>query len=245
MTSKNKNLSIYGSCVSRDTVSFCNSDTITLRRYIARQSLISAFTLSPEINFDLSALGSDFQKRMVLGDLERTLATTLPAIAKDSDLLLWDLVDERLGVYLFDDGSVITRSLELINSGAEEQVQTKARFIAFGTDSHFHLWVTALEEFIRTLDSAGLRSRVRLLDIPWATKDTNGRRIRPSMGTEAKTANSLYRRYFDVAAHTIRTVPIGNVTEPRGSASHQWGLAPFHYEERVYQEIASALGLPT
>jgi len=245
MTNKSINLSIYGSCVSRDTVSFCNTSAIVLRRYIARHSLISAYTSSPELELDLSALSSEFQKRMVLGERDRTLAAALPLIAKDADMLLWDLVDERLGVYLFDDGSSITRSLELIKSGAEEQIQTRARFIEFGSDAHFKLWITALQEFVQTLDSAGLRSQVRLLDIPWATRDTEGHRIRPSMGTEAKKANALYRRYFDAAARVVSTVRIGEDTEPRGAATHQWGLAPFHYEERVYDEIASSLGLPT
>src|SRR5699024_4800585 len=153
MTNKSINLSIYGSCVSRDTVSFCNTSAIVLRRYIARHSLISAYTSSPELELDLSALSSEFQKRMVLGDRDRTLAAALPLIAEDSDMLLWDLVDERLGVYLFDDGSSITRSLELIKSGAEEQIQTRARFIEFGSDAHFKLWMTALQEFVQTLDS--------------------------------------------------------------------------------------------
>lgn len=243
MTDTKTNLSIYGSCVSRDTVSFCSPNNVTLRRYIARQSLICAFTPSPELDLDLSALTSEFQKRMVIGDLERTLVTALPLIAKDSDLLLWDLVDERLGIYLFDDGSAITRSLELINSGAEAQIETQANFIAFGTDSHFELWATALEKFIEALDSAALRNHVRLLDVPWATRDTDGQRIRPSMGTEAKKANSLYRRYFDAASRDIKTIAIGEVLEPRGSANHRWGLAPFHYEDRVYRVIAAALGL--
>lgn len=224
-------------------MSFCDSEGISLKRYIARQSLISAFSPPVELELDLSTLTSDFQKRMITGDLERSLPVSLSSIAEDSDLLLWDLVDERLGVYLLDDGRGVTRSLELINSGAEAEIKTQAHYIPFGSDTHFKLWMNALEEFIKALDAADLGGRVRLLNVPWATKDTNGHRIRPSMGLQAKKANALYRRYFEAAARVTRTIAVGEVTEPRGSAAHQWGLAPFHYEKRVYQEIASALGL--
>src|SRR5690625_2672237 len=75
--------------------------------YIARQSLLSA-------DHDASAMfpadvriDSHFQRRMMTGDFAGDLDERLVGAAGETDVLLWDLADERHGVHVFDDGAVV------------------------------------------------------------------------------------------------------------------------------------------
>lgn len=237
-------VSVYGSCVSRDTLTHCSPDGLSLKRYTARQSLISAFTPSPVPALDLSMLASAFQVRMVQGDLESSFASDLTNISVDSDLLLWDLIDERLGIYELPGGGVITRSVELIASGHDKNLQNSAHFIPFGTEEHFRRWTTALSSFENLIHGSGLRQKTRLLAIPWARKDTDGKALPAQNGLEPSRANRVLRRYYRAAQGIIPIVKIGRVSRPRASTSHQWGTAPYHYEQTTYRSIANAVGLP-
>ena len=59
-------LSIFGSCVTRDILTFDSENRIELKNYIARQSVISA--VCPKIGAEESEIDlySPVQKRMVL-----------------------------------------------------------------------------------------------------------------------------------------------------------------------------------
>jgi len=236
--------SIYGSCVSRDTVEFCADATKDLKRYIARQSLISAFGPETETTLDLKRLSSPFQRRMVTDDLDGSLRRLLPKIVQDSEILIWDLVDERLGVYRTDCGGYVTRSFELIKSGNDEELQKEARLIAFGTDEHFDLWAVALQDFATELERLSYISKVRLIAVPWAEKGTDGTKTPWSHGLSAKQANKLYARYFRAAEEVVDVIWIGKERKPLASAEHKWGFAPFHFDHATYSEISEALGLP-
>lgn len=237
--------SIYGSCVSRDTVEFCADAGKDLKRYIARQSLISAFGPEAKTSLDMKKLSSPFQQRMVKEDLNGSLRKLLPKIVQDSEILIWDLVDERLGVYRTDCGGYVTRSFELINSGNDEKLQKEAKLIAFGSDEHFELWVSALQDFAKELERFSYLARVRLIAVPWAEKGTDGTKTPWSHGLSAKQANKLYARYFRAAEELFNVIWIGKERKPLASAEHKWGFAPFHFDHATYLEISKALGLQT
>src|SRR5699024_10694274 len=87
-----------------------------------------------------SEIGSDFQRRMMTGDFAGDLDERLAEAAPETDVLLWDLADERHGVHLFDDGSIVTRSIDIVRQPEVLSVVDGARHIPFGTDEHFELW---------------------------------------------------------------------------------------------------------
>src|SRR5690625_5627294 len=107
---------VYGSCVARDTMDLAGSERFEVVCYIARQSLLSA-------DHDASAMfpadvriDSHFQRRMMTGDFAGDLDERLVGAAGETDVLLWDLADERHGVHVFDDGAVVTRSIDLVRA---------------------------------------------------------------------------------------------------------------------------------
>ena len=232
---------IYGSCVSRDTFEHLDPEQFELVEYVARQSALSATTRPVEM-LAPPTLESRFQQRMVTGDFQSSLRPLLAQHANEIDVLLLDLTDERLGVYLLPDGTVVTRSVELIESGAEQTLPQGAQHVAFGTQQHYEYWSGAIRALGETIRQTVPRAAVALLDIPWAEWSESGQQTPDSFGVGAAQANPVFRSYVEVAtqalgAHLISIDPANVMSGPH----HPWGDAPFHYAETVYLEVARRL----
>lgn len=229
-------VAVYGSCVARDSVDLAGGGRFEVIEYVARQSLLSAgldgFRHFPdEVDID-----SAFQRKQMQGDFAGDLRARLQQAAS-ADLLLWDLADERHGVHIFDDGSVVTRSIDLIRLEPVLQAVESARHLPFGTDEHFELWSASAAEFHDQLVAWGLFERTIVLQVPWALITKEGRPTPWSMGKRAPDANEEYQRYYDqlrrLGFAVIELHPIAVLADP----DHRWGLAPFHYTQDVYAEI--------
>ncbi|SKC38907.1 DUF6270 domain-containing protein [Krasilnikoviella flava] len=238
--SKNR-VFIYGSCVSRDTFEHLDPDQFELVQYVARQSALSAYT-RPVTLVEPPRLESHFQQRMVSGDYASSLQTAIPEAAASTDLVLIDLVDERLGAYVLPDGSVVTRSTELVQSGAEQQLPAGSQHLPFGSEQHFQYWsqgIAAVGELIRHHMP---RAAVVLLDLPWAERSETGSPTPDSFGVTAAEANPTFRAYAQVAGQALGAEVISlRPEEVASSPDHPWGDAPFHYAEDVYLRVVKEL----
>lgn len=232
---------IYGSCVSRDTFEHLDPEQFELVAYVARQSALSAYTRPVEL-MPPPTLESQFQQRMVSGDFASSLRPQIASAANDTDLVLIDLVDERLGAYLLPDGSVITRSLELIESGAEQYLPQGAQHLAFGTQQHFEYWQTAIAYIGERFQHYMPQATVVLLDIPWAEWSETGEQTPDSFGVSARDANPVFQSYAQVAKQALGAQVVSlDPSEVMSSPTHPWGNAPFHYAENVYLNIVQRL----
>ncbi|MFD2796813.1 DUF6270 domain-containing protein [Promicromonospora vindobonensis] len=232
---------IYGSCVSRDTFEHFDPERFELVEYVARQSVLSAYTKPVELMAP-PTLKSRFQQRMITGDFSSSLRSQLATHASATDFVLVDLTDERLGAYLLPDGSIVTRSVELIESGGEQYLPQGTQHIAFGTQQHFDYWTAAVEYIGEQMRNQMSQATVVLLDIPWAEWSETGAQTPGSFGMRAADANPVFRSYARLAAqalgaHVISMEPSEVVSSP----DHPWGDAPFHYAEKVYLEIVRRL----
>ncbi|MDN5892785.1 MAG: DUF6270 domain-containing protein [Nocardioides sp.] len=228
---------VYGSCVARDTMDLAGSERFDVVAYIARQSLLSAdHDASARFPADVE-IDSEFQRRMMTGDFAGNLEERLREAAPETDVLLWDLADERHGVHLFEDGSVVTRSIDIVRTPEVLSAIEDARHIPFGTDEHFELWAPQAERLREVLTTLGLFAKTVVLRVPWALVTTEGRSTPWSMGTSAREANAAYHRYYELLAELgfriLELQPLGVLADP----DHRWGLAPFHYTQDVYEEI--------
>lgn len=237
-------IAIFGSCVSRDTFTVLEQDGAVLSSYTARQSLISAYALKPSFveNIDDTKLSSVFQQKMVLGDLRGTFRHELLQIANEVDVFLVDLVDERGGVLVDDNGGCITNSLELKKSEIVPE-DLELRSIKFGSDEHFQLWTEAFNSFVADIRKLGLDERLIVLCAPWALESAEGDRFPlPGSSLQPERMNKLYERYYahvaEIVPEAIRTVPESLCVAVR---DHRWGLAPFHYDRPFYTYIRESL----
>lgn len=236
-----RGVSIFGSCVGRDTAEKLRERGWRMGAYVARQSLISHGLPAPDGALDLSAIRSAFVRRVLTEDLAGTRRQRLGAAADITDVLLWDIIDERLGVLDLGDGAVITRSTEGLTAHLYDSLEG-ARLVEFGSDEHFERWRAALPAWRAELDELGLLGRTVLLEVPWAMVDESGLASPSSWGMHALEANWFSVRYYEA---------VREVVEPRvltlpeelavASAGNRWGLAPFHYAESAYDWFADEI----
>lgn len=91
------NVGIFGSCVTRDALEFSNN--LVVQTYIARQSLVSAFSKIPCVK-TLSALKIDsdaheFYQRNIFNDLHKE-SKNIIIRSENIDFWIIDLIEERI-----------------------------------------------------------------------------------------------------------------------------------------------------
>ena len=230
---------IYGSCVARDTFEFLRPRGYGLVDYVARQSLISAFShVEPDTIGEVTP-ESAFQRRMLENDWRGMLASVLEAKADRIDVLLWDLCDERLGIRELGEGGFVTRSIDFLSTGVDARMDPKSRVIDLGTPAHRRLWRDALSQWREVLTTRGLISKVVLLAPPWAQIAVDGTPSPTSFGRTPQGANALFADYHHMAVEMLGC-PVVTLGEGvvRSDPTHQWGFAPFHYTRDNYVSMA-------
>lgn len=227
-------MSIYGGCVSRDSVE--SSDDLTVVSYVARQSIISAMTPPVEIGPGDFGLHSAFRRRMVMGDINSDALRRIIDVAPRSDVLLLDILIERLGILPVDGGSFVTPSLEYQQSSLNNTIAS-GHPISFGTDEHFGLWRTAADRLLSELLRAGMIERTAFVWIVFAERDENGTPMKAYRGKSIDTWNALFGRYHQYLADSgIRHLRLS--PDPLADSMHKWGPEPFHYSQDAYSRIA-------
>lgn len=226
---------IYGSCVSRDLVRI-DSERFTPGYYTARQSWISG--VSTPSRPPTIKLASAFQKRMVEDDFRSSARTIMISTRPGrSDLILLDLIDERVGVFKFGQGYV-TYSNELKNSRSLSPAQT-THLIEFGSDQHFELWTESATELRDLLTPYMLK--VRLIAATFAETMVDGSMLKPFRGVAAAQWNRLYERYYayadNLGFNLVEHDPKFAVSTPE----HKWGATPFHYVDDAYLDFGSKI----
>nr|WP_306270814.1 DUF6270 domain-containing protein [Ornithinimicrobium sp. HY1793] len=232
---------LFGSCVARDTLEMVDRSTLDIASYIARQSLLSAGSdASAHLPTNLG-ISEGFKLRMIKNDFSGNLLQSVRQAAESIDVLLWDLADERHGVHRFEDGTIVTRSIDNVQVPAIVELLDATEHLTFGSKTHQSLWTAAAISFTEFLDEVGLLGRTVVLQVPWALHTTEGKPTPWSMGVRARDANRLYEPYYDTLhqlGHNVIKVPAEMVVADPG---HRWGLAPFHYTDAVYREVLDQL----
>ena len=231
-------VTIHGSCVSRDAFELVAPEQATLTRYIARQSLISAGTTCPPLFDPADHLDSSFQIRMLSGDLRGDALEHITEVAAETDLLVCDLTDERLGVFALPDGSYLTRTVEGL---AQHLYPDGLQLLELGHDDHFRLFEQALDRWADAVTDAGLLDRVVVLHVPWAPTTIDGEATPPSFKLSADLANVVYSRYLYAMFDRVNPWVIRPRTPVAAHGDHQWGPAPFHYIPEIQQDLADQI----
>lgn len=234
----NSSVAIYGSCVSRDTIHEVES-SYSVSGYVARHSLLSWGTDASHWLPAHLDIASSFQRTNILGDVRGDLMGRLDEAILRARVLLWDLVDERHGVYRFPDGTHLTRSIDILAHDQLAGMLTGGTHLRLGSDQHLGAWKHKADMFCDELRRRGALRRLLVIAAPWAEWDSNGESTPSSMGLSASEANRLYEPYYQhLAAIGVRLIaPTRAVADPR----HRWGSAPFHYDSATYLGVAASI----
>ncbi|MDU0347385.1 DUF6270 domain-containing protein [Actinomyces sp. MRS3W] len=236
-----RTVSVFGSCVSRDTAEELHRRGWRVAAYVARQSLLSAGSQVCGDVLNLEGFSSPFVRRVHAGDLAGDRRARLAAHAAHTDVLLWDIVDERLGVLELPDGELLTRTTEGLTAGLYDSLED-ARLLEFGTDEHFERWTAALPAWREELQELQLLDRTLLLQAAWALEDEDGAPTPTSWGMGAAEANWFSQRYYEAAAQVtgVRVLRLPDELTISGT-HHTWGPAPFHYQDAAYTWLAQQI----
>jgi len=232
------NVYIYGSCVSRDVTRIC-AEHLTTEKYIARQSWASATSLPTDPPSIPSNLDSAFQNRMVINDIQSSFPRSLLANDRRFDVLLLDLIDERLGL-VTSGRHIFTDSYELRGTGWKPALDLSDK-LDFGTDEHFNIWAMAATHLLRLLDATNNLHKTRLIHCQYAVHANDGYQMSKRMRKHPDEWNRLFARYYSFAEEIgfpIIEVPAEYCIASRG---HTWGLEAFHYIDEFYHHVSGQL----
>jgi hypothetical protein len=206
--------------------------------YYARTSIPSLVSSPFQFDADDINLKSDFQRRMVTRDMNKSLWDTVKG--DDFDLLLIDLIDERFNL-LRSGNSVICKSPELINSGFLNK--NNSMFIEIPRlEYKLKMWKKDCNEFIMKLTSLIPANRIVVIKALWAQHflDEGGSVILFDETTKFDSNridlwNETLSTYYDYLVKMLRETNTIAPTTAVASKNHIWGLSPFHYTEDWYK----------
>ncbi|MDG4658134.1 DUF6270 domain-containing protein [Ectobacillus antri] len=234
--SKVVSIGILGSCVTRDVFNFDEQQQFTINYYQARTSLVSLMSPSLKVKETDIALTSAFQKRMVLGDCNKTFFKQI-ALRKPEYLII-DFIDERFDV-IQSGNAFVTRSREFINSKLSQNIRKHARF---SVEEREELWNDAVQRFADKIITLYEPSQLVLHEAyykdKYVTKDREVRSFDADILSDNEKNNRILQGFYQQLQQLIPGIVVIKPSEKYlASESHMWGLSPFHYEDAYYREF--------
>ena len=235
-------LLIFGSCVSRDILTYPHDNTqLALVDYYARCSIASLGAHPIEMPSSVQNIGSKFQRRMVERDIRKDFLNDLTGL--QFDILLIDLIDERLNLYVEPEGKACTLSSELFSSGFPKDSDRGSR-ISSGSEEFWRLWEVGWLILLNKLRGLGVLDRLRVNQVFWGSRTENGGNFEPHYsGRQIDSANQFLDRMYqrisaDIPSEQFLRFDHGLMT---GSIAHTWGISPFHYIDAYYHAAIQQL----
>lgn len=220
---------IYGSCTTRDSVDSWGDD-LSLAGYVARQSLLSATAGGNTRGFDVQAISSTFQKRMIKNDLNGNAIQKMIEALDSGAIVVWDLTDERNGFVELSDGRIC--SAVAIAHKELKQTARVVKHTKFIDPTFLIEWKRAALDLSETLGSR--KSRVIVNHTPWAEKFDTGEFV-----SDSEVATPVFNVMLKEMTTHLESLgfPIAKLSddEVRATRQHKWGPAPFHYSDETYR----------
>lgn len=240
-----KKIDIFGSCVTRDVFTYEIKDSIKLGEYIARQSVTTIFA-SPVVYEDreIEKLDSNFQKRMLRNDLEKTTFEKLRT--SRGDFIVIDFIDERFHTVKFRD-TYLTYSAELMMSeyleGKKYYVLDKRkwlnRHIVFKMHDKIAMFAEELEKIYGKRGIIIHRAMIK--DEYLDDKRCLQKFPKPYLEDNKKTNELLNDMYNELEKKLTKPHVIDISDLYYADEKNKWGLATMHYQEEYYLDVAKKI----
>jgi len=159
------------------------------------------------------------------------------------DVLLLDLIDERLNLYVEPQGRACTLSSELISSGFRADSNGGAKYCS-GSEEFWHLWEAGWSILVNKLRGLGVLDRLLVNQVFWGARTENGGNFEPHYSSKhIDSANQFLDRMYqrisaDIPSEQFLRFNHGLMI---GSITHTWGISPFHYVDAYYHSAIQQL----
>lgn len=223
-------LMIHGSCVSRDIIRVHN-DLFTSVDYIARQSLISAFSepTNPPTDWGIS---SKFQIKNLKGDFLSNSPERIEKGSHDAEILVIDLISEKHGVIMLESNKRVSATPTLRKTTHYKKIQNKPR-AALGSAEHFELFIESINRLKRLLVDLDLFERTAVLNAPFTDTVIDGEDINHRVSAEEW--NHLFTPYYgELEASGFHVFPQLPSELAKSTIRHTWGKSQNHYVDDAY-----------
>lgn len=230
---------ILGSCVSRDPFELPQDHKPEIVKYLARTSL-AAQAIDPFADDDaVSMIESNFQRNMVLADMEKTVLKDIAALSFDA--LIVDFIDDRFPILMYG-GRGATLSDEYMEGRAkatspelrpEEVIDAKSSI-------KMQWWEEGFARLLAVMERNHPQSPIIINRVYWADRTIDGDPLPSWIGNareENEYLDSLYARCSKAPAVRFIDYPNMFLADP----GHVWGLSPFHYPQDVYRNFLKGL----
>ena len=221
-------ISILGSCITRDIFREMKLDHL-VKSYRARTS-IHSITQEKKADYSfLSLPDSNFQKRMVLADFDKS-----DLELDGCDFLIIDLIDERFEL-ITNFGSVVTLSNELRENNPVEQ---KNLYIERGTDNDYSLWRKSVRKLNEMVNIPIIIHKSRLADR--INKKSPDIKINNQY---IQKMNEILSKYEQIIYQEMEVFGTINVAEELlvSDINHVWNYSPYHYIKQYYEEACKQI----
>lgn len=232
-------IGIFGSCVSRDIFEWDGHDRFHIAWYFARSSVVSAVS-EPLGYIGTINLPSEFQKKMVMSDLNKSYWQTM---RKDiPEYILIDFIDERYeiaraGKSYFTLSDEFNASDCLIEYTKVERKEGGDGYYIEETPVLIYL-----KEFVKRIKEIFPERRVilhkaKMIDYYKSAQGEIKKFSKDYCKYNKKINDMLSFMYAYVEKEMENCVVLECEEEYYADERHKWGLMPMHYEEKYYKEI--------
>ncbi|EPR9023707.1 DUF6270 domain-containing protein [Cronobacter dublinensis] len=239
-----KEASLFGSCVSRDTIEISNNITpclIRVKEYIARNSIAGVLSEVMDSSEEDIDIASDFLKKCIHHDLKKTAVKSIIDSLSAETLFIIDFMDERFDLIEIN-GALLTNSWDFRATQLAKNVTPSATFHSFHSMEKLTLWREAFDVlYQKALKKIPSRNIIILLP-SMASILYDGEAF--SCFDNKKYAMQQYNEMlYLMKCHLSKNYPGITLVEPKPwmvfcDYRHKWGAHPYHYTNYLYLYFA-------
>lgn len=217
------NIGILGSCVTRDAFELKINFDYKLVNYTARTSLASLVAKPLEDFSFVKHINSNFQKKCVTADLNKSYWHTLEEF--NLDYLIIDFIDNRFELIYFNDGSAANNSSEYSSVAKFNRLVPKKN-IHCNDKYYLKEWIKGYRKLKKISDKKFIKL---IFNCPYyITTNDNEFDKKFDINGQNHHLKLLYRILKDEQKITYKLGELGL------DKNHKWGQAPFHYSKKSY-----------
>ncbi|HEK9101202.1 hypothetical protein KFD70_04430 [Bacillus pfraonensis] len=239
--SKNRIL-IFGSCDSRDIFRVYEEQNgrpkYEIIDYYARSSLASITSKPIPYEEEQISLSSNFRRKSLHRDLDKTFVKNLKDIAKKVDYLVIDFMEERFDILRYSN-AYLTRSWEYRESNLQNEFNATV-LDRFDSDVT-RIWEENCLKFIEELKKHLNPKQIILNEVQMVNSYLKENQMHLFENQD------YIRKFNELLAHYHQyfkdNFPGINVIRPNDEgyfycdAKHLWGCFPYHFNDRYYLEL--------
>lgn len=234
------NIAILGSCVTRDIFEYFPNQ-YQIGPVFSRTSVISLMTSPLPVSYQDINLKSEWQKRMVYADFQKSFWDSLQRY--HIDLLIIDFIDERFDL-CYSDGSYVTRSHEFVESGVEHLGQYNFQLINRFDSITTETWKWYCDLFIDRLSYYFSPNKILLHKAFWMPAYYRNGTVTEFDHQEWIAENNKllkeYYAHFEKKWKGIHSIDLSQ-SGLLSCDKHRWGLQPYHYEDEYYMRAGTRI----